>query len=489
MGTEGYFDFTNGAVINTDIQKNRVKDVINHELIHARLYTETTFGQFILMMQKNDVLYTKANMIKEMQFDYMNRMQERIAVNSELLSEYADNGKVIFDNAINSLKMRNKTYYNYFRKMCCVNGMADSEEKARFLVDILMLIGKFSLNIDLSKIPFESFNEKKDYQRFMSKYSNNIRYNPNRRFETIINILFRNNCNDNDISAVVEGSIDIDDLDKHNIIHNIAYEKAVKVYKDSEIEDKLIERIKTIGVQEHNVDENVLGIRPRKLDKSNEINVDLVSSKEEFFKIINDYKISEVVVGHRMSGFEEWNTLSINYSKKNKKYISYLVVYENDGFYRILSELKCTIIFDKLKVLMQDGKSIRKMITVIPQYIYVDVCALSIVNQIENYFYAGEFTFYENNGCNVIVVHKNSQILLMDIVSDGIEVLKKRWKNKIRFVELDSFSKDMDKIKYINDKCHSYELISFENIKFSEEMKSRDYFKNSIEMLNILKKK
>jgi len=57
MGTEGEFNYTNGALIESSIVEERKDAVCRHEEEHGILYTTTTFGQLILMLEKNALFH------------------------------------------------------------------------------------------------------------------------------------------------------------------------------------------------------------------------------------------------------------------------------------------------------------------------------------------------------------------------------------------------------------------------------------------------
>lgn len=58
---------------------------------------------------------------------------------------------------------------------------------------MVISIGINSLNVDLYKLPFASWENKKDIQRFFTNSENNLKFNPNKRFEVLIKyFLIRN---------------------------------------------------------------------------------------------------------------------------------------------------------------------------------------------------------------------------------------------------------------------------------------------------------
>lgn len=78
----------------------------------------------------------------------MNRMQERTAVNIEVIRECLKNGPTGYEAAIEKLKERNRNYYNYFRKLCCINGKVNSQQDAEQIISILMRTATIALNVN-----------------------------------------------------------------------------------------------------------------------------------------------------------------------------------------------------------------------------------------------------------------------------------------------------------------------------------------------------
>mgnify|MGYP000822304485 FL=1 len=168
MGDEGHFRFTNGTAVDEKLDKKRLLDVANHEFTHGVLYSTTSYGQFIMMLEKNGIADVRSKVVMETMFSYLDRMQERAAVNIELMLKCSANGMTEYFNAVNSLKERNNVYYNHFRKLCCINGKIEDTEDAEQLANILREIARLALNVDLNQIPFNSFETEKDVIRFLS---------------------------------------------------------------------------------------------------------------------------------------------------------------------------------------------------------------------------------------------------------------------------------------------------------------------------------
>lgn len=460
MGTEGAFEYTHGAAINVDLNPDRIRDVIKHELTHVNLYTLTTYGQFVLMMEKNAFLFEQAKMLKECMFDHMNRMQEMSAVNVELLNVLCEDGIVNYKAAINNLKNRNNTYYSYFRKLCCINGKVTDEKAADETIQIIVRIALVALNIDLSQIPFEQFKSSKDYQRFISKEDNANKFVPNRRFETLVNVFFRNNQNDNDLLSVISGTVPDTVFDDVSAIHDIAYQSASRVYEKSAIKERLLERIGTIGTMAHQAEDAVLDIRPVPLDENNQLILNNVSSREEFLQLAKDDDVTEIIVSHSMGGFEDIHFVMINRVEGGQKHIYSYAVCNDEDVFGILSEVNTHVIFDKLKFLNKNGNSIRKMVHLLPIYVYVNVSILGLFDNIEEYFFKGKYGFFEKENHKVLVVCKKSQILIADVVSEAVEVIEKKWKGKLDYVSDLTVICNIDEVKRIDDSCHRFEALS-----------------------------
>lgn len=487
MGTEGAFEFTNGTSINVKINAERITDVLEHEITHNVLYTQTTYGQFVLMLEKNALLFPQAQILQDTLFSSMNRMQEKVAVNTELLNVLKRDGMESYTDAINRLKERNNNYYNYFRKLCCINGKAKSVEDAEELITIIVNLAIVALNVNLALIPFENMHSSKEYARFMTQENNSRLYLPNRRFDILVNFFFRNNENDNDIDSVLKGTINIEKFDDILYIHNIAYEKAKSVFAISPIADRLIKRLESIGVKAASFEEmKYLGVRPKRLEEKNNIKFNLIDSEDEFKEKIKEDNIREIMVMHSMSGFEDFFVLNLHEKRGNEKYIFCLGIWGEENFFRLISKLECTFIFDKLKLISKEGNSIRKMVRMLPIYIYIDVPIGNIIEQIENYFYSAKYSFYEEKGYIVLVISKRSHILLADIIVEAKSYLNNRFlSKKMEYVEDISQFCNIDEIKRIHTKCLEYEVIDKNDMNISKN-KITDYPKSRQAAINAL---
>ncbi|MCR1990123.1 hypothetical protein NSB24_28530 [Blautia coccoides] len=255
MGDEGQFRFTNGTAVEKDLGSDRKNAVVNHEFVHSQLYSMTTYGQIVLMLEKNSWLHNRSKEFLEVLFKYIRRMQERTAVNVEIIYECIDNGLKAYNDAIEKLKSRNRTYYNYFRKLCCINCKINSEDEAEMMQGVIITIARIALNVNPELIPLNEINDAKRLKIYFDNPENSSLISPNKRFDILVNYLFRENDNNSDIESVIKGSIDFEKMDDFDYIHKVAFQKVSNILSDSQISSRLIARITTIGVMKIKIEE------------------------------------------------------------------------------------------------------------------------------------------------------------------------------------------------------------------------------------------
>ena len=390
VSDEGQFRFTNGSIIDEKLNADRLIDVVNHELTHAILYSSSTYGQMILMLEKNSIVDEKSKMLYSSLFKYMNRMQERTAVNVELMIKCVNNGMQEYNRSIELLKDRNNVYYNYFRKLCCINGKIANEDDANKLTNILIAIAKIALNVNLDNIPLERFKYEKDVDRYFTKAENAICSSPNRRFDILINTLFRNNNNDNNIELVLDGGIPFEYLDDNVYIHDIAFNAVTSLYSYNLNKNRLIKRIESVGQKEieYFKDYELLTVKPAQINENKSIYTYIVKSKSEFINLLHEQENKFVYILNSIRGFEDFIVICIYLQEIEKRVIlSYCMVdEEKEEFFSLLSTLECKFVFYKTKVFGKDNNSIRKMVKILPVYIYEDTPLLYSLDKIGSMF-------------------------------------------------------------------------------------------------------
>lgn len=469
MGDEGQFRFTNGIAIDEKLDKERLLDVANHEFTHSLLYSTTSYGQFIMMLEKNGIVDVRSKVVMEAMFSFIDRMQERAAVNIELMLKCSVNGMAEYFKAVNSLKERNNVYYNHFRKLCCINGRIEDTEDAEQLTNMLREMARMALNIDLSQIPFESFKTEKDVIRFFNDQKNNARFSPNKRFDIIINVFFRENDNNNDFDAVYEGSIKFEKMDDVDYVHKVAIQAISDMYVGHPWRERLIRRAESVGIKKVMQFDGaeLLAVKPAKINEDRSHYIKQIGSMEEFIHILNEQENKYVYIMNRIRGFEDFQAFCIYEEYDNKRTSYSFAVFEksNETLYKMLERLECKFIFYKTKFMCKENNSVRRMIRNLPVYIFEDTPLLSTLDVIGQMYFGGKYSFIRRDNDSIIVFQKKSIILFANIVPEAEEVLNRELKRyNLELISEDKLSQ-LDEILYLDKMCNDYEGNSIEDAK------------------------
>ena len=472
IGDEGQFRFTNGAVIDSGLNKDRILDVINHEFTHSLLYSTTSYGQFVMMLDKNGIVDDRSNVIKNVLFSYMGRMQERVAVNIELMLRCVSRGVSDYIEAIDSLKMRNNVYYNHFRKLCCLNGKISEQKDAEQLIQILRETARIALNVDLSKIPVGEFRTEKDVIRFFSNPINNARYSPNKRFGILINVFFRENDNNNDFHSVYEGSLSLDKMDDIQYIHEVAMDAIEEMYASHPIKDRLVTRVESVGTKQTIFFEGaeLLAEKPARINEDKEYFIKYIKTLEEFIQILGQQERKYVYILNRIRGFEDFQGICV-YEEKEGKRISYNYMFfeeDNQTLFDILKSFECHFVFYKTKFLCKESNAVRKMVRQLPIYMYEDTPLLASFDVIGQMFYGGKYSYIRRKNDTILVFQKRSICLFTNIFIESEEILNRELKQfNIEYRDMDD-KRQISEIMYLDKMCNDYEGNVIEDAKLIE---------------------
>ena len=472
IGDEGQFRFTNGTAIDVFLDKDRILDVINHEFTHNLLYSTTSYGQFVMMLEKNGIVDDRSNVIKNALFSYMGRMQERVAVNIELMLRCVSGGVSDYIDAIASLEMRNNVYYNHFRKLCCLNGKISEQEDAEELIQILRETARVALNVDLSKIPVGEFRTEKDVIRFFSDPINNARYSPNKRFEILINVFFRKNNNNNDFHSVYEGSLRLDKMDDVQYIHEVAMDAIEEMYASHPIKDRLVRRVESVGTKKTRFFEGaeLLAAKPARINEDKEYFIKHIKTLEEFIQILERQERKYVYILNRIRGFEDFQVICV-YEEKEGKRISYSYMFfeeESQTLFDILKSFECHFVFYKTKFLCKESNAVRKMVKQLPVYMYEDTPLLSSFDVIGQMFYRGKYSYIRRKIDTILVFQKRSICLFTNIFIESEEILNRELKQfNIEYKDMDD-ERQISEIMYLDKMCNDYECNRIEDAKLIE---------------------
>ncbi len=456
---EAEFRYSNGIVIDTEIEKERIEDVLKHEFTHSQTYAKSTFGQLFMMLDKNALFDERSRILRDGLFPYLSRMQEQVAINVELLNKCSKEGIPAYKKAIEDLKMRNNSYYNHFRKLCCINGRVDSGAAAETLADLLENIAYWALNVDLSQINFERLKSEKDIKRFIEKPENIMRFSPNKRFDLMVNHIFRNNNKSDGISTLIE------DLDENFFdierIHDEAMKALEKIYVNNPLKARLLRRADSIGAvgipETEGVDK--LLTQPMNLNDSNKLERVFLSNEDEFINQLNSSSTRILYVMKNLRGFEDIQALAFR-SEENDRKINHIFGFQDDNhkiLFRILNRIEGKVVFYNINLMYKEWKSVRKIVRQVPIYIYMDVTLAYYIEKINKMFFGGKYTYIQEEKKTIFAVEKKSIVLFANIVKDAEEVLDGKLEmGKIRKIPPADFPNN-EEVTVLDHICAQYE--------------------------------
>lgn len=458
----GRYNFGNESLIDIRNTEKNNTHVVNHENVHRILCGSSSYGLLIIMMKKNRLIEDSHNWLKESLVGNMIRMQETIATAIELFIILKEQGKKEYKKKIEELR-NNKTYYNYYRKLLFSNMKPDDEG----IIDTLYTIGVYSLNIDLHKIPFEDFKNKKDFQRFIAKEGNNLRFLPNKRFETLFSIIFRSDNLDGvtqELSYLEEGTVQVDnDLD----ISKCAREAFKRIYSNSDKLPQLVERINTIDMHIYEsyegVSDEFMTSYPIDLNNNLQKNYKVrVLENDKFWDKFNKRDEGDVVMRfeHLLGGFEKMGLISLWDLKRSAIYAtSYPIEY----FDIFVKKSKCPIIFIQSKLFKRIKYKIRGLSHSLPVYLFMDGPIASQIQFILKHFKGGNYTYFASEGYITLVVFRGSYVLIQFIIPNLVEELESLLfkTSGIKFIEYEKTSLDKNLLNKISRESMKYTNFNF----------------------------
>lgn len=474
---EGIFYLSNGIGINKDIDNERKLDVATHEFAHSMLYSRTTFGQVVMMLEKNLLMDDQSGIISSGLLPYLHRMQEQCAVNIEILSRLVNSGIDEYNAAIESLRLRNNTYFNYFRKLCCINGKVASEDDAEIAIRVIDTLARYALNVDLSAIPFKTFKNEKQIKRFFENEKNVAKYSPNKRFDILVNIMFRNNNANNDLESVVEGSARIGNFDDMEKIHELSMMCLENLYSDHPLKSRLLRRAESVGGMKLDWYEGIelLSSRPMHNNECKNIKYRDIDDKDEFIELYNKSQMGYYCVFKSVRGLEDFRIFAF-FTKEgiNKIINSYFFVDEShDEMFKLLGQLEGNVVFYNVNFMMEVGKYIRKMVTRLPIYVYIDNPVGGMLDRITQIARVGKFTFIPVHNKTILAIDNNrSVVVFSDILNEAVPVARRELsKRNLLECSTEEFKYTDSVIKY-DTACNDYEddtPLTEENLKGKNE--------------------
>lgn len=428
MSELGRYDLSNSNLIDLDNLPEDIVSISVHEDVHRVLCGGSSYGLLTLMMEKNKLFESSHGWLLDLLLEHMLNMQETLAIAIEYLTIHKDYGDEVFRKRLQELQ-ENSKYHNYFRKLLFSNLGLDNYD-----TNLLRNIGIFSLNIDLHAIPFQDFTNKKDFQRFINQDSNNLKYLPNSRFKTLFNLLFRkfdqNEMNEN-LDCLLEGTVKMEDYPHEDTIAVAKYAREAirRIYSNSEILDRIMKRVATIGglTYQKQLYEGVslefLTSYPMDLNNrlGEKYKVQALKT-DKFWKKFSEFNKDNLVMKfeHLLGGFEEGGIVSLWDLENSAIYSTF---YPIESFDNVVSEANCPIVLTKSKLFRRVKYKIRGLSNNLPIYLLMDGSIGSEIEFILKHFKNGKYTYFQNENHTTLIIFRGSYVLVQFIVFNLVDEL------------------------------------------------------------------
>lgn len=334
--------------------------------------------------------------------------------------------------------------------MCCINGKVQDVDDAQIAIQLFRAIGHIALNVQIDEIPLEKMTSEKEIKDFFSNQENAIKYSPNKRFDIIVNKLFRNNENDDFLDEVMAATIDLEKEDNISCVHNICVKKVKKILSDSIMYERLIKRIETVGTIQLDLpckNPEYLMNLPLDLDNQKSINIKILDICA-FNALINttEYKNIPIFLPHELGGFEDFHFIEAFNKDSDTTYIT--CIFNEELFIRMISNIKQYLVFVQTKLFRKLKSTIRGIAQQLPIYIIIENNIYSSIEFISKNFKRGNYFFIDKKGYVLVVIWRKSYIFLGYI----IELAKPDLKTVLKKYEIEYIEPNMADIdiNYIN---------------------------------------
>lgn len=421
---QGRYNLGNDNFINTINSIDENKHITGHEEVHKYLCSKSTYGLLLIILQKNRILDFEHKWLLEYLEELMFRMQERIATFVEYLNIYISEGEEAYNKKLNELK-ENTKYFNYLRTLLHSKLDWNDSITAETVRQTLLGIGVISLNIDLDKIPFESFEDRKDVQRYLNKDENNKLLLPNRRFEILFNYVYRDSKEyESDALKILANTLILDD---NNQINQCVQNAASRLYKGNPNYSRLMTRAQTIRpaeyINETNVDSSLLSALPVDMNfkEDSKFKYDLMDLEKLKKRYLKDKNKNVVIrLEHPMAGLEDVPFITLWYLDDQKMYTS---LYNPTAFEELVPTFDVPIIFCQNKLFRMKKNRIRGLARQLPVYLYMEKSIGSSLDFIIKNFNRGKYFVVEEDKNLALAFSRGSYVLIQPIINALVEEL------------------------------------------------------------------
>ncbi|PFT99983.1 hypothetical protein [Bacillus thuringiensis] len=415
---EGHYAFSNDTHINAAGELKNQKQLARHEFVHKKTVAASTYGTLLIMMEKASLIDNSKMWLFNELLDMFNKMQEQTATFIEYFGIIQEEGIEEFYRKVEELKNTNKAYYKHFSFIYDYIKKEDfSDEKlVKEIINAIIAISIVSSNVEIDKLPFDEWREKKDIQRFFSKNENVLKFNPNKRFESLIKGNFGGSSKyENQVKIISENTY----LERDII--NVGINAINEIYCDSKGLNIIHERIAKFQLQTYDYEDiNLLGeltVYPLLYNTDWKI-IQEVTGLNGILNKLKEDSNSILYFNHLLGGLEKIPLLSC-FSVKDSELKVTSSLYSLEEIASIIKKVDNPIVFAQGKIYTRYKGVLHQQLKDKHMYVFMESSLYSSYKFISSEFSSSKYMQISQEGYDIIVIRKQN-ITLLQLVVKGL---------------------------------------------------------------------
>lgn len=416
---EGHYAFSNDTHINAAVEPKNNKQLVRHEFVHKKTVGASTYGVLLMMMEKASLIDDSKIWLFNELLDIYNKMQEQTATFIEYFGIIGEEGIEEFHRKVEELKNTNKAYYKHFSFIFDYIKKEDfsDEELVKDIIKSVTTISVLSSNINLDKLPLGEWSERRDIQRFFSNNENVLKFNPNKRFETLIKGHFGGSSKyAKQVEIIAENTY----FEQDHI--NIGVNAINEIYCDSKGLNIIRERVSKFQIQLYDFEDVdflaeltafplLYNIDWKMTDEMKDLDVTLKKIKEDSNNILYFH--------HLLAGLEKNPFLSC-FSVGDSELKVTTSRYYLEGITSIIKKVNNPIVFAQSKLYTRYKDILHQKLSDRHMYIFMENSLYSSYQFISSEFSSSKYMQISQEGYDIIVFRKQN-FTLLQLVVKGLE--------------------------------------------------------------------
>ncbi|MGH0945263.1 hypothetical protein ACQVTS_29880 [Bacillus mycoides] len=416
---EGHYAFSNDTHISAAGELKNNKQLVRHEFVHKKIVGSSTYGLLLMMIENASLIDDSKIWLFNELLDIYNKMQEQTATFIEYFGIIREEGIEEFHRKVEELKNTNKAYYKHFSFIFDYIKKEDfsDEELVKDIMASVTSISVASSDINLDKLPLGEWSDRKDIQRFFSNHENVLKFNPNKRFETLIKGHFGESSKyEKQVEIILENTYREED-------HiNIGLNAINEIYCDSKGLNIIRERVSKFQAQSYDFEEIDLiaeltafpvlySIDWKLTCETKDLDVTLKKIKEDSNNILYFH--------HLLAGLEKTTLLScLSVGDSELKVTTSR--YNLEGITSVIKKVDNLIVFAQSKLYTRYKEILHQKLSDRHMYIFMENSFYSSLQFISSEFSSSKYMQVSQEGYDIIVFRKQN-VTLLQLVVKGIE--------------------------------------------------------------------